>query len=737
MSSSPGENEVSHPTGRTMSLIVPSTKVRDNPFSTPKAQKKTGSVSLFNTQNPALLYPRSRSSFSQATSLASSNPTQHSPSISPFQVLKDNSSLTSHDSNEEDDFEMMNENDEPDYMIDDLTWLDRKRSEWSAKIRALKSNKGPNAQSTAATGQKGSRSVHLSNKSELKSFLDRLNASPSKQSELGIRYETDEGTINIIRINPELALRLIVEQILDVDDLNTFLFCYRKAMKPTELVELLTNLLSVQTDLITNEPLPEAHIQKMHTTIALILLRLWQHYNDHFDVENYIAMNSLLVRLQTLEYLKPFTDAIEKAATIRISELESTSIGKSLAKNTEERKSVFSAAIATSSVQTRNKSLSDDKTLPMKGELLSTASSSAQSSWRESPLSYQPPFQTPEAIDPHAVASIMINSDSVMFSKLRRGEFVSTAWAKENKHLKSPTIVALTERFTKLSLFTASVIVCGSTAERRARFYDQLGATSRKLHKHQDFQSAYAIFLGMQNRSVTRLKKTMEEVKFQTDRLTEVYNLSERQKTLRTHISSCSPPLVPFVAPYLGLLAGFEEKGGFMQDGMADWRVWKSMHKIIDDLVFFARTCTEREMDKEAMPLWMQELRGLEDDEINVLSRRREEPEHRFIIDPSDEDIAEKSRRRMERKEQRQAKEDQRKTLPPEEQGIFDYDSEDEEDESDCDSEELAWHERSLEKKKVKIGVQRSSLWEESQNAPVPIGNVYLLRRVSLRLKTP
>lgn len=146
-------------------------------------------------------------------------------------------------------------------------------------------------------------------------------------------------------------------------------------------------------------------------------------------------------------------------------------------------------------------------------------------------------------------------------------EFLNLAWSKEKLKHRAPHVIEMTHRFNILSNWAAvSIVTTESLKERKAKFAKAVNL-AKECFKLNNFNSMKAILGGLENAAVHRLRFTKDDlVAAVTNELTQMINVTSQErsfKNLRSHILSCSPPLVPFLGVYCTDLT-------FIEDGNQD-----------------------------------------------------------------------------------------------------------------------------------------------------------------------
>mmetsp|Transcript_11611 Transcript_11611/g.10119 ORF Transcript_11611/g.10119 Transcript_11611/m.10119 type:complete len:104 (-) Transcript_11611:15-326(-) len=97
----------------------------------------------------------------------------------------------------------------------------------------------------------------------------------------------------------------------------------------------------------------------------------------------------------------------------------------------------------------------------------------------------------------HLLAKQLCIFDIENFKNMKVTEFFSRAWTTEKKHELAPTLTYIAEMSTKLSRMTSYLILMNKKNILRVTLYQYLIDLCDQLIRLRNFNSAFAIYLGL------------------------------------------------------------------------------------------------------------------------------------------------------------------------------------------------------------------------------------------------
>ena len=158
-------------------------------------------------------------------------------------------------------------------------------------------------------------------------------------------------------------------------------------------------------------------------------------------------------------------------------------------------------------------------------------------------------------IDPLEMARQLTLIDSRLYNRIRPVECLGKAWSRENGALVAKGIRDVISANNKVSGWVSEAILVQEDLKKRAAWVKQFVAIADRCHALNNFSSMMAIYSGLNNASLNRLRRTWDAVNqrhlqmFENMKnlLAPTKNFSKYRETLRM----LNPPCVPFLGVYL------------------------------------------------------------------------------------------------------------------------------------------------------------------------------------------
>jgi son of sevenless-like protein len=170
-------------------------------------------------------------------------------------------------------------------------------------------------------------------------------------------------------------------------------------------------------------------------------------------------------------------------------------------------------------------------------------------------------------IDPLEMARQLTLIDSRLYNRIRPVECLAKAWSRENGAEVAKGIRDVINANNKVSGWVSEAILVQEDLKKRAAWVKQFVAIADRCYALNNFSSMMAIYSGLNNASLNRLRRTWDAVNqrhlqmFENMKniLAPTKNFSKYRETLR----QLNPPCVPFLGVYLTDLT-------FIEDGNSD-----------------------------------------------------------------------------------------------------------------------------------------------------------------------
>lgn len=167
------------------------------------------------------------------------------------------------------------------------------------------------------------------------------------------------------------------------------------------------------------------------------------------------------------------------------------------------------------------------------------------------------------SIDEEELARQLCLGDFEVYSRIRPPELLNLAWSVKKLQHRAPNVLALIDRFNKISAVVTNTILKTPNVRARANVLSHWIKTMKYLGDYHNYNSLYAILAGLGNAAVSRLKWTREKV---SKRLLVVWGevevLCSNEKSYRNYreaLKMADRPCVPYIGMYLTDLTFIED----------------------------------------------------------------------------------------------------------------------------------------------------------------------------------
>ena len=164
----------------------------------------------------------------------------------------------------------------------------------------------------------------------------------------------------------------------------------------------------------------------------------------------------------------------------------------------------------------------------------------------------------------HLLAKQLCIVDIENFKKIKVTEFTKKAWTRDDRHETAPNLTHIAETSTRLSRLTSYLILMNKKNMIRVILYQYLIDLCDQLVRLRNYNSAFAIYLGLAGHGVQRLKNLLEpnlekEPKEVFNNLKQLFSSSNNMEVLRARQNEVMTPAVPYLGVYLKELVYIEE----------------------------------------------------------------------------------------------------------------------------------------------------------------------------------
>jgi son of sevenless-like protein len=234
--------------------------------------------------------------------------------------------------------------------------------------------------------------------------------------------------------------------------------------------------------------------------------------------------------------------------------------------------------------------------------------------------------------DVDAVATSIAVEDSTLFRDVQPKEFLHKSWSDPKFEEVAPTLFKMTQRFNQLGLWVAYEIAKPEQPKERAQVIQAFVAIAQELLQLRDYSGMLAVMGGLNNSSVSRLKKTMSKLSTKTAQQFEQLNDSvsgkDNYRYLRQKWGDAEPPAVPFLAMALKDLTFLEDGNpDRLETGGINFYKWRKLSEIVHDVLQYRDIPYPHQATEEVLSYigkGMAEAKELGEDGIFKLSKKRE-----------------------------------------------------------------------------------------------------------------
>jgi len=171
----------------------------------------------------------------------------------------------------------------------------------------------------------------------------------------------------------------------------------------------------------------------------------------------------------------------------------------------------------------------------------------------------------------HLLAKQLCIVDIENFKRIKVTEFYRKCWTKESKYVEAPNLTLIAEMSTKLSRLTSYLILMNKKNTVRVILYQYLIDLCDQLVRLRNFNSAFAIYLGLAGHAVQRLKPLIEpnlekEPREVFNNLKHLFSSSNNMEVLRAKQNEVMTPAVPYLGVYLSELLFIEEMKDYVDN---------------------------------------------------------------------------------------------------------------------------------------------------------------------------
>ncbi|KAK0406935.1 hypothetical protein QR680_018899 [Steinernema hermaphroditum] len=158
-------------------------------------------------------------------------------------------------------------------------------------------------------------------------------------------------------------------------------------------------------------------------------------------------------------------------------------------------------------------------------------------------------------VNPEDFASQITLKDLPVFKAITPEELSDCGWTEKQKRRLAPNVMAFTDRFNDVCLWTQREILASERCSRRCQTLSHFIKIAKRLLDLNNVHSAFAIVSALQCQSIYRLEKTWHGVsrgdKASLNRMKRLFDSENNWERLRDYVDSQKLPCIPYLGLYL------------------------------------------------------------------------------------------------------------------------------------------------------------------------------------------
>jgi len=189
------------------------------------------------------------------------------------------------------------------------------------------------------------------------------------------------------------------------------------------------------------------------------------------------------------------------------------------------------------------------------------------------------------------IAEYLTAIDFEYFRRIHPCEFLKQGWSNVNSAQLAPNILSMTGRFNDIGNWVVFEVLNGSTHKDRVQIILHFVQVAKTLQRMNNFNGMCAVISGLNNSSVTRLKRTFtrlakKEKNTGGDEMTKLAQGEDNFRSLRELWSNVEPPAIPFLAITLKDLTFLEDGNpDLLEDGGINFYKWRKIAEVIQEVL--------------------------------------------------------------------------------------------------------------------------------------------------------
>lgn len=195
-------------------------------------------------------------------------------------------------------------------------------------------------------------------------------------------------------------------------------------------------------------------------------------------------------------------------------------------------------------------------------------------------------------VHPDEMARQMTLVECAFYMRIKSWECLNQAWTKEDKIERAPNIMAMTERFNKVSAWVVTELVTEKDDTTRVARLQRLIEVAHACCAQNNFHGGMEILSGLLTAAAHRLKHTWAVLSPKVQGLFEsiktTLSSEKNYQTLRTHLRTMSGPCIPYLGMFLTDLTFIEDgTPNELPGGLINFAKRRSLAQVIREIQQF------------------------------------------------------------------------------------------------------------------------------------------------------
>ena len=187
--------------------------------------------------------------------------------------------------------------------------------------------------------------------------------------------------------------------------------------------------------------------------------------------------------------------------------------------------------------------------------------------------------------DSQDIANEITRVSYIYFNKINANEFFNAKFSRIDKEKNCPNICKTFDRFNNLSIWVIEEILSYDKKRIRAKIIEKFIDIALKLKILNNYNDCMSIISGLNNFTITRLKKTWKYIQTKNNvifqKLKKFLNFGDNYKNIRIAVGKCQKnkiPYIPFLGAYTKRICFCEEIGPYIKKDTS----WMNCDKILE-----------------------------------------------------------------------------------------------------------------------------------------------------------